>query len=371
MRNNGNNIFSGVRLVFDKTQFLIIPLIAALCALFIGALIIFAQGADPVDSYLALFRGAFGGIMRIGNTIGRIVPLLFTGLAVAVAYKCGVFNLGGEGQLLFGGIGATMIAVSFPDMAPFLHITFSIIAAAVFGAAWAFIPGLLKAKLGIHALITTLMFNYIAAAIIEWVVRGPLQGIKGGIPASALIHDSAKMPLLFEKAGISGSVIIALVFIVLIFILMFKTTLGFKIRAVGLNQKATTYAGIKVSRTIITSMLMSGALAGMAGGIEVLSVTHRLWETLLHGYGFDGVAVALVGRLHPLGVLLSGIFFGALRSGANSMQVLMQVPVPLISIIQALTILFVVAGTAIRFRPELGKIQVLSNDSNERKNGEN
>jgi simple sugar transport system permease protein len=159
------------------------------------------------------------------------------------------------------------------------------------------------------------------------------------------------LPVIWPEARLPLSALIAPLCAILIFVLMFKTTLGFSLRAVGANDRGARYAGIQVPRTIITTMLISGALAGMAGAVEILGIQHRLWETFLIGYGYDGIAVALVGQLHPFGVLLTAIFFGALRAGANAMQVLVRVPVPLVDIIQSLTILFAVAGTAIRIRP--------------------
>lgn len=333
---------------FYKTQRITVPVIAALIALIIGGLLIASSGSSAAESYTVLVRGAFGSLSRLGYTIGQMVPLVFTGLAVAVAYQGGVFNLGGQGQLLMGGIGATLVSISFPNMPPVIHIPMAILAAALFGMIWAYIPGIMKAKLGVTAVITTLMFNYIADAIMEWAVRGPLQGAEGGVPASRLIYESARIPML-GGSGISSSILIALVTVLFIYILLYRTTVGFSIRCVGLNPVAGVYAGIRSSRTIMTSMLLSGALAGMAGGIEILATTFRLWESLLHGYGFTGITVALVGGLHPVGVLIAALFFGALRSGANSMQVLMRIPVPIVFIIQALTILFVVAGTAVRF----------------------
>lgn len=337
--------------ILERGQVILIPLLSILLAFVVGGLIILSQGRSAWVAYRALFRGAFGSVDSIGTTVGRAIPLTFTGLSVALGYKGGVFNIGAEGQLLLGGICATAVAVSFPGLPAWIHIPLALGAAALGGAAWAFLPGYLKAKRGLNEVLTTLMMNYIAVQFISYMVRGPLQGHPDGHPTSAVIFESAQLPVIWPKAHMTVAAFITPLFVVLVFVLMFKTTLGFSLRAVGANPQSAHYAGIQVPQTIITTMLMSGALAGLAGAMEILGVQHRLWETFLIGYGYDGIPVALVGQLHPYGVLLAALFFGALRAGASSMQVLVRVPVPLIYVIQALTILFAVAGVVIRIRP--------------------
>lgn len=342
----------------SRYNILIITFLAAVVAFILGALIIYSQGSNPIEAYKALLRGAFGGVGSIGTTISRTIPLILTGLAVAIAYKSGVFNIGGEGQLLLGGICATVVGVGIPDLSPWLHIPLCIVAALIGGAAWALIPGILKAKRGVNEVITTLMMNYIAIQLLSYLLRGPMRGDPMGVPASAFISQNAEMPIIWQRADVSLAAIITPIIVILMYVLMFKTNLGYKMRAVGANPKASDYAGIPVERTCLTSMMISGALAGLAGGIEVMSGQHRLWDTLLKGYGFEGITVALVGQLHPFGVFVSAIFFGALRAGANAMQVIARVPTTIIYIIQSFTILFVVGGTAYRMRPRYKEKQM-------------
>lgn len=337
--------------VLKQLQIFIIPVLAGVLALIIGGLIILTQKQNPIIAYQALFKGSFGSIASLGATINRMIPLIFTGLCVAVAYKSGTFNIGAEGQLILGGIFGTLAGTVFSNMPSGLHILICILASALGGALWAFLPAVLKAWRGINEVITTLMMNYIGFQLLHYLLRGPMIADPLAVPASKFIADSAKMPIIWKEADVSLAAIVALICVFLIYFLMFKTTLGFKLRAVGANPRAANYSGIQISKTIITGMLISGAMAGIAGGVEVMSNQYRLWDTLLKGYGFDGITVALVGQLHPFGVLITGLFFGALRAGGNTMQVLVKVPVTLVYVIQALTILLVVGGTSIRIKP--------------------
>lgn len=337
--------------VLERTQSVLIPLLSVLLAFVIGSLIVLSQNRNPVVAYQALFRGAIGSVDGLGVTIGRAIPLALAGLAVTLAYRGGVFNIGAEGQLILGGICSTAVGISFPNLPAWLHVPLALAAGALGGAAWAFLPGYLKSKRGLNEVLTTLMMNYIALEFISYLVRGPLQGHPAGHPTTVLIADSAKLPIVWGQAQMSIAALITPLLALLAYVLMFKTSFGFGLRTVGANAEAARYAGIKVQKTVLSTMLMSGALAGLAGGMEILGVQYRLWEAFLQGYGFDAIPVALVGQLHPLGVLLTAFFFGMLRAGANSMQVLARVPMPLINIIQSLTILFALAGMAIRVAP--------------------
>lgn len=348
-----------------KASKILIPVAAVLVAFVLGSIIILARGANPITAYAALFRGAFGGLDSIGTTILKTTPLLLTGLAVVLGYRGGVFNIGAEGQLLIGAMAATAVGIRFEGLTPWLHLPLAIMAAALAGSLWAALPGVLKATRGFNEVITTLMLNYIAAQVLAWAVRKDAivgltwrlwdyLGLKDPtqpFPQSAKVFESARLPVLWPDMRLNLGAILAVLLVIAVFILLTRTTLGFALRTVGSNPRAAHYAGIKVPRTVLTTMLISGALAGLAGGFEILGNQYRVIDNFLVNVGFDGIPVALVGQLHPFGALLSALFFGSIRSGANTMQIMVGVPVALIYILQALAILFAIAGTVINIRP--------------------
>ncbi len=387
----------------ERSFSIAIPVAAIMAAFLVSGFIILAWGSSPMAAYTALFSGAFGSISGIATTLQRLTPLVFTGLAVAYGYRGGFFNIGAEGQLYMGAIAAVWFAITFPNLPSWLLITLCIFASGFMGLVWVLLPAYLKAKRGINEVLTTLLMNYIAIQYFEWVIRvdhiqegillfGGVEpiwtfqnwlGIKDATqphPKSAFLVDAAHLPTmksllesnlfssLFggaewykELLGITAfgrislAPLLALLTALVIFFVMFKTVTGYRSRAVGINPEAARFMGINVPRTLFVTALISGTLAGLAGGMEVLGTQHRVIPNFLVNAGFDGIPVALIGQLHPLGVLLSATFFGALRAGANKMQVITSVPIAVVYIIQALAIVFAIAGTTVDIGANLKK----------------
>jgi general nucleoside transport system permease protein len=335
---------------------MLIPVLAVITAIVAGGLVIAAAGGDPFEAYLGLAQGAFGSPRALSETAVWATPYIFAGLAVAIAFKGGLFNIGVEGQLTFGAVAAALVGYGLPmvlhrDIPAVIHLPLTIGAGMLAGGVWAAIPGWLKARFGGSEVINTIMMNYIALNLTSFLLNGPMKdpdplNVLARTPKIAL---SARIAPIFAAYRVHWGFVLALVFAFLIWYLLWKTTLGFEIRTAGTNPDAAKYAGINVQRTIILSMLFSGMLAGLAGAIEVTALNYRHELGFSSGYGFDAIAIALLGKTHPLGVVLSAILFGAMRNGATRMQFLTQIPTDIISVIQALILLFVAADAIIRF----------------------
>lgn len=333
-----------------------VPLLAVLTAMIVGGLIIAFAGGDPFMAYIGLFEGAFGTPKALSETAVWAAPYIFAGLAVALAFRGGLFNIGAEGQLALGAVMAALIGYALPgwlhtDLPAFIHIPLAIGFGALAGALWAAIPGALKAYTGGHEVINTIMMNYIALNMTSFLLNSPMRDPNplNVVARTPLIAESARMPPLFEGFRIHWGFILALVVAVVVWWLLWKTTLGFEIRTVGANPDAAKYAGINVKRTIVLTMAFSGLLAGLAGTIEVTALNYRHELGFSIGYGFDAIAIALLGKTHPFGVVLAAILFAAMRNGGTRMQFLTQIPVDIISVIQALILLFVAADAIIRY----------------------
>ena len=340
-----------------------------------------AAWRSVADAYRALFLGSLGSPVQIvegwqtyretgdsqalrnalrpiSESLVTSIPYIFAGLAVALGFRAGLFNIGAEGQIFIGATFAAYVGYSFTNLPPIIHVTLAIIAGAIGGAAWGIIPGWLKAKTGAHEVINTIMMNYIAFRIVSWLLRGPMQRPGSGKPVSPVIEESAYLPQLFgSPLRIHAGFFLAIVVAIFVWWLLFKTTIGFELRTVGSNPNAAKYSGMSVSRNIIVAMGLSGALAGLAGANEVLGLNHYLAEAFSPGYGFDSIALALLGKSHPLGVVLAALLFGTLRGGATSMQSLAQVPIDIITMIQALVIVFIAAPEIIRWLYRLRKVE--------------
>jgi simple sugar transport system permease protein len=307
-------------------------------------------------AYLGLIQGAFGNAKALSETAVWATPYIFAGLAVAVAFKGGLFNIGAEGQLALGAVVSALIGYALPgwlgfDLPAIIHLPLAVILGALAGALWAAIPGFLKAYAGGHEVINTIMMNYIALNITSFLMNGPM---KDPSPTNVIartpeIAASARIAPLFEGFRVHWGFILALLVAVLIWLILWKTTLGFEIRMVGSNPDAAKYAGINVKRTIVLTMAISGLLAGLAGAIEVTALNYRHQLGFSQGYGFDAIAVALLGKTNPFGVVIAAILFGAMKNGGTRMQFLTMIPVDVISIIQALILLFVAADAIIRY----------------------
>ena len=335
---------------------MLVPLLAVLTALFIGGVIIALVGGNPFNAYLGLFQGAFGSAKAWSETAVWASPYIFAGLAVALAFKGGLFNIGAEGQLALGAVTAAWVGYALPEILGFslpaiIHVPLAVGMGILAGALWAAIPGALKAYTGGHEVINTIMMNYIALNMVSFLLNGPMKDKSPNnvVARTPPIAESARFTPIFEGFRIHWGFVLALAVAVLIWWLLWKTTFGFEIRTVGLNPDAAKYAGINVKRIIILTMALSGALAGLAGVIEVTGLNYRHELGFSVGYGFDAIAIALLGKTHPFGVVLAAILFAGMRNGATRMQFLTQIPVDVISVIQALILLFVAADAIIRY----------------------
>jgi simple sugar transport system permease protein len=334
----------------------LIPILAILTAMIVGGLIIKSVGGDPLLAYKGLIEGSLLSKKALSETAIWATPYIFAGLAVALAFKGGLFNIGAEGQLALGAVFSALIGYALPewlgfDLPHFIHLPLAILSGALMGALWAGIVGALKAYTGGHEVINTIMMNYIALNSTSFLLNGVMKDPNplNVIARTPLIAESARLSPMFEGLRVHWGFVLALLMAFLVWWMLNKTTLGFEIRTVGLNPDAAQYAGINVKRTIILTMLFSGALAGLAGAIEVTGLNYRHELGFSIGYGYDAIAIALLGKSHPLGVVLAAILFAAMRNGATRMQFLTQMPVDLISMIQAFILLFVAADAIIRF----------------------
>jgi simple sugar transport system permease protein len=334
----------------------LVPLLAVFTALVIGGIIIWLAGGNAIQAYVGLFQGAFGSPKALSETAVWATPYILAGLAVALAFKGGLFNIGAEGQLALGAVAAAWVGYALPGMLgiaipAIVHVPLAIGMGILFGALWGAIPGALKAYTGAHEVINTIMMNYIALNTVSYLLNGPMKDKNPNnlIARTPEIALTARVPAIFTDLRVNWGFILALFCAWLVWYLLWKTTLGFEIRTVGANPDAAKYAGINVKRLIILTMAISGGLAGLAGAIEVVGLNYRHELGFSLGYGFDAIAIALLGKSHPLGVVLAAIFFGGMRNGATRMQFLTQIPVDVISIIQALILLFVAADEIIRY----------------------
>jgi simple sugar transport system permease protein len=324
-----------------------IPVAAVLLALLIGAIILMISGANPFRAYAALFQGAFGSMTALGRTLEKATPLVFSGLAVAFAFKAGLFNIGAQGQLLFGAITAAAIGFGIEGLPAIIHVPLALLGGALAGALYGAIPGALKVFTGAHEVITTIMLNYIAINITDYLADGPWKDTSSGniISRTPEIFDSAKIP---SVASLPLGFILAILMSVVVWWILSRTTLGFDIRTVGLNPNAARYAGIKVAFTVILTMVLSGALAGMGGAVETQGVVGRYQPGFNTGLGFDGITIALLGKTSPLGVIPAAILVGAMKAGASQMQFDAGVAKEITDVIQALMLFFVSADMIVR-----------------------
>lgn len=323
-----------------------VAVITAYGALFEGSI------GNPAQIWSALQSGDATAISSafypISESLVATTPYIFAGLAVAIGFRAGLFNIGAEGQLFMGAIFAVFVGYSLTGLPWIIHLPLTLAAGALGGAAWGFIPGILKAKVGAHEVINTIMMNYIAFRLSDWLLTGPMQR-PGSVPVSPMIEPSAYLPRFFQDPlRFHGGFFLALAVAAFVYWLLFRTTRGFELRTVGQNPSAARYAGMSITRNIVLTMCLSGALAGLAGANEVLGVNHNLAQAFSSGYGFDSIALALLGKSHPLGVVLAALLFGTLRSGGTRMQNVAQIPIDIIAVVQALVIVFIAAPAIIR-----------------------
>jgi len=321
----------------------ILPSVLALAAaLIVSATIIAVSGRNPIVAFGALFGGAFGSLDSLSEVGVKACPLLLAGLAIAVAFQAGVWNIGAEGQLLMGALGVAALGRHGEHLPAWLDSASDLAVGAALGAAWAGIAGQLKLRRNVNEVISTIMLNFVALGLISYLVQGPLMEAGGRYPQTDAILQELWMPRL-TPYRVHFGLIIALLAAAAMHVLLYRTVPGYEMRAAGLNPAAARLAGIDVERRLLMALMLSGALAGLAGGIEVNAVTHRLYEHFSPGWGFTAIAVGLLGRLSPAGVVVAAIFFGALDAGSNAMQRVAGVSSVLVSVIQATVIFFLVA----------------------------
>jgi len=374
-----------------KLTTLTVPILAVLTALLIAGLIVIitdpevieATGQEPAgpvlklagqkawQAYVTLFEGAFGSPARVVSAFGEwrrsgnprklysalrplseslvnSVPYIFAGLAVALGFRAGLFNIGAEGQLVIGGLCAAYVGYAVTGLPALLHVSLALLAGIVGAGLWGAVPGYLKARTGAHEVINTIMFNYIAFKLSEWLLNGPMEGMKGTARTPEIAPTAVLPRFLPHPIRFHAGFFLALAAALFVWWFLWKTVWGFELRTVGANPNAARYGGINVARSFVLAMFLSGALAGMAGAVQVLGVTHNMALGFSAGYGFDSIALALLGKSHPLGVTLAALLFGFLRAGGTRMQSVASIPIEIVQIVQAMVIIFIAAPAIIR-----------------------
>lgn len=332
-------------------EVVLVPLISLILAATLSALVILAIGEDPVAAVNLMVTGALGSTYGWGYTLYYATNFMFTGLAVAIAFHARLFNIGGEGQAMLGGLGVAIVCLYIPWPHWTLALIGAIVMAGLFGALWAAIPAYLQAKRGSHIVITTIMFNFIAAAVLNYLLVNVMRPSGSMDPATARFSETVHLPTLheilapfgiaFSKAAPANiSLLVAMIACVLLWLLIWRTSIGYEIRAYGHSESAAKYAGISPVKITMIAMIISGALAGMMAINNVMGEAERLVLNATEGAGFIGIAVALMGRSHPVGVFLAAILFGFLYQGGAELALWTSIPRELIVVIQALVILF-------------------------------
>jgi general nucleoside transport system permease protein len=327
------------RFVFRLT-----PVWALCVALGIGAAFISLAGGNPWAAYWAVAYGAFGDVFGFGATLTKMAPILLAGLGVALAARVGLFNIGAEGQIYLGGLGAAWVGLYVPGLPALVHIPLALLASGVAGGLWALLPAYLRVVRGVNEVITTLLMNYIAVYAVGYVVNGPMMEPGAPYPFSPVLRESAHLPLILPEADAHAGILLGLGAAVVLHWVLHRATLGYRIRAVGFNPSAAAYGGMSVRRTMLGVMFASGALAGLAGAGEVMGLKYRLFDRFSPGYGFDAIAAAFLAGSEPLLVVATSLFFGALRSGGSLMQRAVGTPVAIVIIIQGLSIFLLTLG---------------------------
>lgn len=321
------------------------PLLAVVLALVVGAFLIIAYGSNPFQAYAAMLDGAVGSAAAIANTGVRTAPLLLGGLAVAIGFKGGLLNVGVEGQIYAGGAAAAAVGITPLPVPGWLHLILAVIAGFIGGVIWGVIPALLKAYRGVSEIVITLMMNYVGIHFISLLVHepSPLAKADAFYPQSPNILPEARLPILIRGTSLHAGLILGLALAVVIYLALRFTPFGLRTKMTGENPNAARYAGVSVKKQIILVMLISAGFGGLAGTGEVLGLKWALYDFFAVGLGYDGIAVALMANSNPLAVILSSLFFGALRAGAGKMQVAVGIETPIAQVIQALAVLFVIA----------------------------
>ncbi len=347
----------------------LLPLAGMLLALLIGAIMLLFLKVNPLMAYAQLVNGAFGSVSGLTQTLVKATPLLLVGLGICIAFRASVINIGGEGQIIVGALAATWFPLTFRTWPGWALIPCTLLVGFLAGAVWGFIPGILKARLRVNEILSTVMMNAVALQLMNLLVRSVLMD-PAGITSGTYLAQSERLPeqvwltRLVPQTLLHTGLLIAIALAVIVFVFLWRTTIGYRIRAVGFNPEAARYSGINVPFYQALSLTLAGGFAGIAGAIEVLGVQHRLLEGITSGYGFSGIVAALFGGLHPLGTIPASFLFGALLVGGDKMQRAVQVPNSLIDTILGLVVLFVV-GSALWSRRWAARRQMTAARSQE------
>jgi len=349
----------------------LLPVFATLAALAVGAVMLLFLKVNPIEAYAALWDGAFGSTNALAETLVKATPLLLVALGICISFRGDVINIGGEGQMIIGAIAATWVGLIFTDWPGWVIIPLAMLVGFLGGAVWGGIPGFLKAYFNVNEILSTVMMNAIAVQLMNFMLRGPMidpsqAELASKIPQTARLVEAFRLAR-WVPTRLHLGALIAVILAILIYILLWRTTLGYRIRAVGQNPHASRYAGINVKRYIVISLLLSGAFAGLAGAIQVYGVNYRMiTDGSSSGFtgsaGFNGIVAALFGQLHPIWSIPASILFGALLVGANSMQRVVQVPSALVTALNGLVVVFVVSSEVLRRRRQRQRLAATKED---------
>ncbi len=345
----------------------LVPVVATIAALLVGAAMVWGFGGDPVEGYRAMFTGAFGGISEFADTTVKATPLLLVGVGICIAFRASVINIGGEGQIIAGALLSTVVVLALPGLPRGVLLPLALIAGAVGGACMGFIPGVLKAYANVNEILSTIMLNIVAGYMMQYLLLGPMidkAAVEAGnhIAQTKRLSENADLPILLGGTQMNLGIVVGVAVAIAVFFLLWRTSLGYEIRAVGGSKDASRYAGMKVERRIVQALTLSGMMSGLGGGVLVFSsVAHRLSvESGPAGFtqlaGFNGIVAALFGGLHPLWTIPAAILFGGLLVGANALQRAVQVATPLVVALSGLVVVFVVSSDrAVRWARHLGE----------------
>jgi ABC-type uncharacterized transport system permease subunit len=325
-----------------KISDFIVSVYAIIFSFFVTAFFILIMGESPIEAYQALFQGAFGSVQAIANTLSKSIPLVFTGLAVGFALKGGLLNIGAEGQLYIGAFASVLIALLLPDVPGLILLPLAIVGGFIGGMAWGGMVGVIKAKFGVNEVIVTIMTNYIAVLFTSYMVNGPFKA-EGMVPQTEIIPPGANLIKLIPRTQLTAALFMAVAAAYLVYWFLYKTTWGYEIRAVGENPTAAQAGGINTARNMILTMALSGGIAALAGITEVLGKYGRFIDGFSPSFGFTGIAVAVLGKISPVGTLITALLFGALDAGAMRMNRTAGISANMVVVIQGLVILFIAA----------------------------
>ena len=346
-------------------QQVLVSFFATVVALLLGMLLIAALGFDPIKAFSSMLTGAFGSLNAFAETLVKMTPLIYTGMSFALASRCGLTNLGMEGQLYMGALAGTAAGIYLTDLPAAIHIPLTMLAGFLGGGLWGLIAGSLKVRFGASEIITTVMLNTIAINFIDYMVNGPMIEPPGINCQTPPVQNSAILGNLIPGTRAHMGFIIALVFVLLFWLYLWRSKPGYEVRVSGLNMEAARYSGINTNKNILLVMFLAGGLGGLAGWNEIVAVQIRMIPSVSPGYGFDGIAVSLVGNNAPLGIIIGAFLFGAFRAGGNRMQIMAKVPNAIVSVIQALVIITIVASQMVLEKWNDRKLQQQESGSRE------